>query len=97
MHRWQLKMGWALALAPARRRSTRRRGRRSRTGNIYGKVVDESRAVLPGATATLTGQFGTRTTTADNQGEFRFLNVDHGTHSWWSRCLASPASAVTWW
>ena len=50
------------------------------TGNIYGKVVDDSQAVLPGATATLTGPLGTRTTTADTQGEFRFLNIDHGTH-----------------
>ena len=40
------------------------------TGNIYGKVVDDSQAVLPGATATLTGPLGTRTTTADTQGEF---------------------------
>jgi hypothetical protein len=71
-------MGWAVALAllagaPAARAQVS-------TGNIYGKVVDESQAVLPGATATLTGPLGTRTTTADSQGEFRFLNVDHGTH-----------------
>ena len=31
------------------------------TGNIYGTVTDESGAVLPGATVTLTGAFGTRT------------------------------------
>ena len=30
------------------------------TGNIYGTVTDESGAVLPGATVTLTGAFGTR-------------------------------------
>jgi hypothetical protein len=72
-------MGWALALALLVAGAPAAWAQIS-TGNIYGKVVDESQAVLPGATATLTGQFGTRTTTADNQGEFRFLNVDHGTH-----------------
>ncbi len=52
----------------------------SSTGSIYGTVRDESGAVLPGATATLTGAFGTRSTTSGTNGEFRFLNVDHGTH-----------------
>jgi hypothetical protein len=48
-------------------------------GNIYGTVTDESGAVLPGATVTLTGEtIGTRTTTAGTQGDFRFLNLDPG-------------------
>jgi hypothetical protein len=50
-------------------------------GNIYGTVIDESGAVLPGATVTLTGGFGTRSTTSGSQGEFRFVGVDHGTHT----------------
>ena len=50
------------------------------TGNVYGTVTDESGAVLPGATATLAGDFGSRTTTSGSGGEFRFLNVDHGSH-----------------
>ena len=50
------------------------------TGNVYGTVTDESGAVLPGATATLSGTLGSRTTTTGSNGEFRFLNVDHGTH-----------------
>ena len=50
------------------------------TGNVYGTVTDESGAVLPGATATLSGALGSRTTTSGAGGEFRFLNVDHGTH-----------------
>ena len=50
-------------------------------GNIYGTVTDESGAVLPGATVTLTGGFGTRTTTSGSQGEFRFVGVDHGTQT----------------
>src|SRR6185295_9196566 len=51
------------------------------TGNIYGKVVDESGAVVPGANVTVTGAtIGTRTTTSGSQGDFRFLNLDPGTY-----------------
>jgi len=51
------------------------------TGNIYGKVVDESGAVVPGANITITGPtIGTRTTTSGSQGDFRFLNLDPGTY-----------------
>jgi hypothetical protein len=48
------------------------------TSNIYGKVTDESGALLPGATVTLSGPTGTRSTTSGTDGEFRFVNVDHG-------------------
>jgi hypothetical protein len=51
------------------------------TGNIYGKVTDESGAVLPGAVVTLGGELGARSTTAGSQGEFRFLNLDKGRYS----------------
>jgi len=64
----------ALGFAPTARAQV------AATGNIYGTVRDESGAVLPGATATLTGAFGTRTTTSGTNGDFRFVNVDHGTH-----------------
>jgi hypothetical protein len=47
-------------------------------GNIYGRVTDDSGAMLPGANVTLSGGFGTRSTTSDSQGNFRFLNLDHG-------------------
>jgi hypothetical protein len=51
------------------------------TGNIYGKVVDESGAVVPGANVSITGPtIGTRTTTSGSQGDFRFLNLDPGTY-----------------
>ena len=51
------------------------------TGNIYGKVVDESGAVVPGANVTITGPtIGTRTTTSGSTGDFRFLNLDPGTY-----------------
>jgi hypothetical protein len=47
-------------------------------GNIYGKVSDGTGAMLPGAAVTLSGGFGTRSTISDAQGNFRFLNLDHG-------------------
>src|SRR5262245_10920552 len=51
------------------------------TGNIYGNVTDESGAVLPGATISLTGAtIGARSTTAGSQGDFRFLNLDPGSY-----------------
>jgi hypothetical protein len=63
----------ALALAPAALAQVAR-------GNIYGVVADQSGALLPGATVTLSGAFGTQSTVTDTQGEFRFLRVDQGTH-----------------
>ena len=51
-------------------------------GNIYGTVADESGAAMPGATVTLSNPgFGSRTTTAGAQGEFRFLSIDPGNYS----------------
>src|SRR5438093_3260957 len=52
-------------------------------GNIYGTVVDQQGAVLPGvdvtlASPTIGGQ--PRTTVTDSQGQFRFLNLDAGTY-----------------
>jgi hypothetical protein len=48
------------------------------TGNIYGTVVDAQGGVLPGATVTLSGDFGTRTVVTTAGGEFRFLSLDSG-------------------
>jgi hypothetical protein len=50
----------------------------TRSGNVYGKINDESGATLPGADVTLSGETGTRTTKSGEQGDFRFLNVDRG-------------------
>ncbi len=47
-------------------------------GNVYGTVKDDTGAALPGVTAALSGVVGTRSTVTDAQGNFRFLNVDHG-------------------
>src|SRR5262249_882236 len=49
------------------------------TGNIYGTGTDESGAVLPGATITVSGAtIGGRSTTSGSQGDFRFLSLDPG-------------------
>ncbi len=51
------------------------------TGNIYGTVLDESGAALPGASIAITGAtIGARSTTSGPQGDFRFLGVDHGNY-----------------
>src|SRR6187397_2702707 len=51
-------------------------------GSVYGKVTDEQSAVLPGATATITGaNIGARTTPSGPNGEFRFINLDPGTYT----------------
>lgn len=53
----------------------------SNTGNVYGNVVDESGGVLPGGTATLTGERQPMTTTVDENGLFRFLKVPPGKYT----------------
>jgi hypothetical protein len=50
-------------------------------GTLYGKVADEQGGALPGAAVTLAGALGTRTTTTDETGAYRFLGVDQGTHT----------------
>ncbi len=50
-------------------------------GNIYGAVTDTSGGVMPGASVTITGEFGTNTTISDDTGKFRFLNMDHGNYT----------------
>jgi hypothetical protein len=71
-------LGWALVLLLG---LVPRAWAQISTGNIYGTVIDESGAVLPGATITLTGAtIGARPTTSDSAGAFRFLNLDPGTY-----------------
>jgi hypothetical protein len=51
------------------------------TGNVYGIVNDDQGGALPGASVTLSGvTIGSRSTTADSAGNFRFLNLDPGTY-----------------
>jgi hypothetical protein len=56
-------------------------GIQSTTGNLYGKVTDESGGVLPGVTITVSGVGAPRTVTTGNLGDFRFVNIDPGTYS----------------
>jgi hypothetical protein len=50
-------------------------------GSLYGKVVDEQGGVLPGVTATLSGQGAPANATTDARGEFRFLNLSPGVYT----------------
>jgi Carboxypeptidase regulatory-like domain len=49
-------------------------------GTVEGTVSDEQGAVLPGATATLTGPQGAQTAVTDGKGQYRFLSVQPGTY-----------------
>lgn len=51
------------------------------TGNIYGTVLANDGAVMPGATISLTGVGAPLVTVTDAQGHFRFLNLSPGTYS----------------
>jgi hypothetical protein len=53
----------------------------SLSGTITGTVKDEQGGVLPGATVTLLGKTGTRGTTTDAEGGYRFVAVDPGTYA----------------
>jgi len=50
------------------------------SGTIYGTVADTSGAMLPGATVTVAGNSGSRSTQSGAKGDFRFLNVASGTY-----------------
>ncbi|MDX1630423.1 MAG: TonB-dependent receptor [Thermoanaerobaculia bacterium] len=49
-------------------------------GNLYGTVTDEEGAALPGVTVTLTGIGAPRVQVTNQDGEFRFLNLDPGNY-----------------
>ncbi len=51
------------------------------SGNMYGQVVGNDGAALPGVTVTLTGVGAPQTTVTDSQGHFRFLNLSPGTYT----------------
>lgn len=51
------------------------------TGTIAGTIKDEQGGALPGASVTLVGKTGSKTATADADGNYRFLALDPGTYS----------------
>ena len=51
------------------------------TGNMYGVAKDESGALLPGVSATITSEFGTRSTVTGSDGSFRFLSLNKGDYT----------------
>ena len=63
------------------------------TGNVYGVAKDESGAMLPGVNATITSQFGTRSTVTGADGAFRFLDLNRGDYTM-TLTLAGFASAA---
>jgi hypothetical protein len=77
MKSWTRGLAWALALLAL---AVPLASAQVSTGNIYGSIKDESGAVMPGATVTLSGPTGSRSTTSGAQGEFRFGSVDHGAY-----------------
>jgi hypothetical protein len=48
------------------------------TGNVFGSVVDEQGAALPGVTVTLSGIGAPQVFVTDAQGRFRYLNLSPG-------------------
>src|SRR4051794_34711613 len=50
-------------------------------GTVEGTVTDEQGAILPGATATLTGTQGSQTAVTDERGLFRFVGVQPGIYT----------------
>jgi len=51
------------------------------SGNLYGSVLDEQGAPLPGVTVTLTGQGAPQVQVTNAQGQFRFLGLGPGEYS----------------
>ena len=52
----------------------------AQSGRVSGSVIDETAAVLPGATVTLSGPEGTRVTQSDGSGEYVFAGVAAGNY-----------------
>ena len=50
------------------------------SGNVYGKVMDESGALLPGVTVTVSGGGAPAVQVTDEQGEFHFLGLSPGSY-----------------
>ena len=53
----------------------------AQSGRVTGGVRDETGAVLPGATVSLSGPEGTRVTQSDGDGEYAFAGVSAGDYA----------------
>ena len=53
----------------------------AQSGRVAGSVIDETGAVLPGATVTLTGPGGVRATPSDGNGEYAFAGLVAGAYT----------------
>lgn len=53
----------------------------STTGTIFGRVVDEQDALVPGATVTITSEQGSKTTVTDERGRFNMPYLTPGLHA----------------
>jgi hypothetical protein len=50
-------------------------------GNVYGVAKDESGALLPGVSVTITSEYGTRSSVTGSDGAFRFLSLERGDYT----------------
>ena len=55
-------------------------GAQTFTGSVTGTVTDEQGGGVPGATVTLTGKTGSKTSVTDADGSYRYSGVDPGTY-----------------
>lgn len=53
----------------------------AQTGNVFGTVVDNQGAAIPGVTVTLSGVGAPRVFVTDSEGKYRFLNLSPGRYS----------------
>lgn len=53
----------------------------SQTGNVFGTIVDNQGAAIPGVTVTLSGPGAPGVFVTDSEGKFRFLNLSPGRYS----------------
>lgn len=89
-HSWRIAAAFAaiavLAVAPAL-------FAQQVTGNIYGTASDEQGARLPGVSITISGMGAPQSSTSNDRGEFRYLNLSPG--DWTMTCELQGFAKVT--